>query len=178
MINTYTLARPYAKAAYEFASEAKRVDDWLNMLQLSAAAVQTSAVAQRLIDPALTDEQRVEVLAQICAGHIDASFSNFLRTLGSNGRLSLLPVICEQFSAFKTEAERAIDVEVQTAFELTAEQLRTLAAALSKRLDRTVQTKPVVDPALIGGVVIRAGDLVIDGSVRGKLNKLAEALKS
>ena len=140
MINTNTLARPYAKAAFEFASAAQQADAWLNMLSLSAAAVQTPAVAQQLVNPALTDEQKVNVLAQICAGHLD--------------------------------------VEVESAFELNAEQLQTLAAALSKRLDRTVQPKPVVNPALIGGVVIRAGDLVIDGSVRGKLNKLAEALKS
>lgn len=178
MINTNTLARPYAKAAFEFASAAQQADAWLNMLSLSAAAVQTSAVAQQLVNPALTDEQKVNVLAQICAGHIDASFSNFLRSLGSNDRLSLLPVVREQFAVLKAEAERALDVEVESAFELNTEQLQTLAAALSKRLDRTVQPKPVVNPALIGGVVIRAGDLVIDGSVRGKLNKLAEALKS
>ena len=135
-------------------------------------------MAQQLVNPALTDEQKVNVLAQLCAGHIDASFSNFLRSLGSNDRLSLLPVVREQFAVLKAEAERALDVEVESAFELNAEQLQTLAAALSKRLDRTVQPKPVVNPALIGGVVIRAGDLVIDGSVRGKLNKLAEALKS
>ena len=97
------------------------------MLSLSAAAVQTPAVAQQLVNPALTDEQKVNVLAQICAGHIDASFSNFLRSLGSNDRLSLLPVVREQFAVLKAEAERALDVEVESAFELNAEQLQTLA---------------------------------------------------
>lgn len=116
MINTNTLARPYAKAAFEFASAAQQADAWLNMLSLSAAAVQTPAVAQQLVNPALTDEQKVNVLAQICAGHIDASFSNFLRSLGSNDRLSLLPVVREQFAVLKAEAERALDVEVESAF--------------------------------------------------------------
>ena len=98
--------------------------------------------------------------------------------LGENDRLELLPTVRDQFEALKAEAERSIEVEVETAHELSAEQLQTLAAALSKRLDRTVQPTPVINPALIGGLIIRAGDLVIDGSVRGKLNQLAEALKS
>ncbi|MBU1332905.1 MAG: F0F1 ATP synthase subunit delta [Gammaproteobacteria bacterium] len=178
MINTTTLGRPYAKAAFEFASSAGQADAWLSMLAFSAAAVQTPEVARQLVNPALTSDQKVAVLSQVCAEYVDANFVNFLATLSSNDRLSLLPVVLEQFTALKAKAESTLDVEVQTAFELTAEQLTTLAAALSKRLDRTVQPKPVVNPALIGGLLIRAGDLVIDSSVRGKLNKLAEALKS
>ena len=91
-----------------------------------------------------------------------------------------LPIstIRELFEELKAEAEKTLDVEVQTAFELTPAQLQTLAAALSKRLDRTVNPQQVVNPALIGGVVIRAGDVVVDGSVRGKLSQLAESLKS
>ena len=98
--------------------------------------------------------------------------------LGENDRLELLPTVRDQFEMLKAEAERSIDVEVETAHELSAEQLQTLAAALSKRLDRTVNLQQVVNPALIGGVVIRAGDVVVDGSVRGKLSQLAESLKS
>lgn len=178
MINTNTLARPYAKAAYEFASAAKQADAWLNMLSLSAAAVETPVVSGQLINPELTGKEKAELVARCCGEYSDASFSNFLQVLGEHGRLTLLPEIREKFTALKAEAESVLDVEVLTARELTAEQLQTLAAALSKRLERTVQPKPVIEPALIGGVVIRAGDLVIDGSVRGKLNKLAEALKS
>jgi F-type H+-transporting ATPase subunit delta len=178
MINTITLGRPYAKAAFEFASSAGKADAWLAMLSFSAAAVQTPEVAQQLGNPALTSEQKVQMLAQVCSGQVDETFVNFLSTLGSNDRLSLLPVVLEQFTALKAAAESTLEVEVQTAFELSAEQLQTLAAALSKRLDRTVQPKPVINTALIGGLLIRAGDLVIDSSVRGKLNKLAEALKS
>ncbi|MDP2242454.1 F0F1 ATP synthase subunit delta [Pseudomonas sp.] len=178
MINTITLGRPYAKAAFEFASNAGQADAWLAMLSFSAAAVQTPEVAQQLGNPALTSEQKVQMLAQVCSGNVDDTFISFLSVLSSNDRLSLLPVVLEQFTVLKAEAESTLDVEVQTAFELSAEQLQTLAAALSKRLARTVQPKPVVNAALIGGLLIRAGDLVIDSSVRGKLNKLAEALKS
>lgn len=178
MATINTLARPYAKAAFEFASAAKQSDAWSNMLALSAAFVENREVAEQLRNPALTSASKVELLAQLCAEQIDEPFRNFVGALGDNDRLELLPTVRDLFEIYKAEAERSIEVEVETAFELSAEQLQTLAAALSKRLDRTVKPTPVVNSALIGGLIIRAGDLVIDGSVRGKLNKLAEALKS
>jgi len=178
MANINTLARPYAKAAFEFASAAKQSDAWSNMLAVSAAFVETPEVVEQLRNPALTSARKAEVLAQLCAEQIDEPFRNFVSALGDNDRLELLPTVRDFFETYKAEAERSIEVEVETAFELSAEQLQTLAAALSKRLDRTVQPTPVVNAALIGGLIIRAGDLVIDGSVRGKLNQLAEALKS
>lgn len=178
MATINTLARPYAKAAFEFASAAKQTDAWSNMLVLAAAFVESPEVIAQLRSPALTAERKAEFLVALCADRIDESFRNFVVALSENDRLELLPTICDQFVQLKAEAERAIEVEVETAHELSAEQLQTLAAALSKRLDRTVQPTPVINPALIGGLIIRAGDMVIDGSVRGKLNKLAEALKS
>ena len=178
MATINTLARPYAKAAFEFACAANQSEAWSNMLALAAAFVESPEVIAQLRNPALTCERKVGFLVELCTGRIDESFGNFVMALGENDRLELLPTVRDQFAALKAEAERSIDVEVETAHELSAEQLQTLAAALSKRLDRTVQPTPVVNPALIGGLIIRAGDLVIDGSVRGKLNKLAEALKS
>ena len=178
MLNINTLARPYAKAAYEYASAAGQVDAWSAMLALTAAAVNEPVVLKQLGKPELTQEGKVAFLKQLCEGNIDDTFGNFLSVLSENGRLTLLPMVQELFEAVKAEANRTLEVEVESAFELSAEQLQTLAAALSKRLDRTVQPKATVNPALIGGLHIRAGDLVIDGSVRGKLNKLAEALKS
>lgn len=178
MLNINTLARPYAKAAYEYAAAADQADAWSGMLALAAAAIAEPLVLRQLGNPELTRERKADFLAQLCTGHIDEAFGNFLGALGDYDRLSLLPAVRELFEAYKAEAARTLEVEVHTAFELSAQQLQTLAAALSKRLDRTVQPKAIVNPALIGGLHIRAGDLVIDGSVRGKLNKLAEALKS
>ena len=178
MSNINTLARPYAKAAYEFASVAGQVDAWSAMLALTADSVTEPVIIKELGDPKLTRDGKVAFLKKLCEGNIDETFGNFLSVLGENGRLILLPMVTELFEAFKAEANRTVEVEIESAFELRAEQLQTLAAALSKRLDRTVQPKAIVNPALIGGLHIRAGDLVIDGSVRGKLNKLAEALKS
>lgn len=178
MANINTLARPYAKAAFEFASAAKQTDAWSSMLMLAAAFVESTEVAQQLRNPALTSDRKSAFLVELAGDRIDEAFSNFVGVLGENDRLDLIPTISAQFELFKAEAERSVDVEIESAFEMDAEQLKNLAAALSKRLDRTVQPTTIVNPALIGGVIIRAGDLVIDGSVRGKLNKLAEALKS
>ncbi|HBS80760.1 MAG: F0F1 ATP synthase subunit delta [Pseudomonas sp.] len=178
MINTQTLARPYAKAAFEFASAAGRIDAWSGMLSLAAVAVDVPQVTELLKNPRLTSESKVQTLVQLFGSDIDEAFRNFVSTLGDNDRLDVLPTIRELFEELKAEAEKTLDVEVQTAFELTSVQLQTLAAALSKRLDRTVNPQQVVNPALIGGVVIRAGDVVVDGSVRGKLSQLAESLKS
>jgi F-type H+-transporting ATPase subunit delta len=114
----------------------------------------------------------------VCEGHIDEGFGNFIRTLAEHDRLPLIPVIAELYEQHKAEHDRSIVVEVESAFELSDDQQKTLATALTKRLDRTVTPHVTINPALIGGVLIRAGDLVIDGSVRGKLDKLAEALKS
>lgn len=178
MLNINTLARPYAKAAFEYASAAGQEAGWASTLLLASTLVETAEVVQQLGNPSQNRQAKVEFLLQLCKPEASEDFANFLHLLGENGRLSLLPTINEQFTALVAEKNSAIEVEVQSAFELSAKQLKTLAAALSKRLDRTVQPKATVNPALIGGLFIRAGDLVIDGSVRGKLDKLAEALKS
>ena len=178
MATINTLARPYAKAAFEFASSANALDAWSGMLALAAAAVEDDAFAQRMRNPGLTDERKAEDLLMVCEGHIDSGFDNFVRTLAEHDRLPLIPVIAELYEQHKAEHDRSIVVEVESAFELSDDQQKTLATALTRRLDRTVTPHVTINPALIGGVLIRAGDLVIDGSVRGKLDKLAEALKS
>ncbi|HAQ24831.1 MAG TPA: F0F1 ATP synthase subunit delta, partial [Pseudomonas sp.] len=117
-------------------------------------------------------------LVRVLGDDADEAFRNFVGNLGENDRLAVLPTVRELYEDIKAQAEKTLEAEVETAFELSNVQLQTLAAALSKRLDRTVNLQQVVNPALIGGVVIRAGDVVVDGSVRGKLSQLAESLKS
>ncbi|HDZ58350.1 MAG TPA: F0F1 ATP synthase subunit delta [Pseudomonas xinjiangensis] len=178
MATINTLARPYAKAAFEFAESANKLDAWSGMLAVAGAVVSDAAFAYRVRNPALTGERKAEDLLMVCEGVVDAEFGNFIRTLAEHDRLPLIPVIAELYEQNKAEHDRSIDVQVESAFELNDDQQKTLATALSKRLDRTVTPHVTINPALIGGVLIRAGDLVIDGSVRGKLAKLAEALKS
>lgn len=176
-MNNQTLARPYAKAAFEFAQSHGQADAWLSALEQATTLLQDEQVRSLLGDPRLTRDKKVDLLKGLISSNNDA-FGNFVATLGENDRLALLPAVLELFRELKAEAEKTLDVEVQTAFELTDAQLQTLAAALSKRLDRTVNPQQVVNPTLIGGLVIRAGDVVVDGSVRGKLSQLAESLKS
>lgn len=178
MINTQTLARPYAKAAFEFASAAGKTDTWSKMLNLAAIAVEVPEVEALLNDPRLSSESKLQGLVRLLGDDVDEAFRNYVQTLGENNRLSVLPTVWELYEDIKAQAEKTLEAEVETAFELSNEQLQTLAAALSKRLDRTVNLQQAVNPALIGGVLIRAGDVVVDGSVRGKLSQLAESLKS
>ena len=178
MINNQPLARPYAKAAFELASEAGQVDTWLSLLTQVASLVDVPEMAELIGNPRLTQANKVETLLGLLGTDVNAAFCKFITTLGENDRLEVIPTIRELFEALKLEAEKSVTVELETAYELSEEQIQTLAASLSKRLDRTVTPQQVVNPALIGGLVIRAGDVVIDGSVRGKLSQLAEALKS
>ncbi|TWH64271.1 F-type H+-transporting ATPase subunit delta [Azomonas agilis] len=177
MINNQPLARPYAKAAFELATQTGQIDVWFALLSQAASIVKNPEMAELIGNPKLTQATKVEALISLL-GDTDKAFCNFVATLGENDRLEVIPTIFETFEALKLEAEKSITVEVETAYELSEEQLQTLAASLSKRLDRTVNLQQEVNPALIGGLVIRAGDVVIDGSVRGKLSQLAEALKS
>ena len=144
-----------------------------------AAAVSLDDTMQRVLKaPRLTSTEKATTFNEVCGDKFDAQAQNFIHIVSENGRLVLLPEIAEQFELYKAEQEKSVDVEVTSAFALSDEQQDKLAKVLSARLSREVRLHAVEDSSLIGGVVIRAGDLVIDGSVRGKLAKLAEALKS
>ena len=178
MAELTTLARPYAKAAFEHAQAHQQLANWSAMLGL-AAAVSIDDTMQRVLKaPRLTSTEKATAFIEVCGDKFDAQAQNFIHVLAENDRLALLPDIFAQFELYKAEQEKSIDVDVTSAFALSDEQQDKLAKVLSARLSREVRLHAVEDSSLIGGVVIRAGDLVIDGSVRGKLAKLAEALKS
>lgn len=178
MADYNTLARPYAKAAFEYALSEGKLSDWSSMLQLVAEAASNKEVARLIKSPTLDSEAKAEVLLEICASKIDAQGGNFIKLLSEKSRLPLIPVIAEIYEAFKAEQEKAIDAVITSAMALDKVQQQALADALKKRLNREVNIELKVDKHLIGGVIIRTGDLVIDGSIRGKLAKLAESLKS
>ncbi|WP_120997137.1 F0F1 ATP synthase subunit delta [Stutzerimonas urumqiensis] len=178
MAELTTLARPYAKAAFEYAQAHQQLASWSAMLGLAAAVANDDRMQRVLKAPRLTSAEKADTFVEVCGNELDAQARNFIHVLAENERLALLPEISELFELYKAEQERSVDVEVTSAFALSAEQQDKLAKVLSARLSREVRLHAAEDPALIGGVVIRAGDLVIDGSVRGKLAKLAEALKS
>ena len=178
MAELTTLARPYAKAAFEHAQAHQQLANWSAMLGL-AAAVSLDDTMQRVFKaPRLTSTEKATAFIEVCGDKFDAQAQNFIQVIAEHDRLALLPDIYAQFELYKAEQEKSIDVDVTSAFALSDEQQDKLAKVLSARLGREVRLHAAEDATLIGGVLIRAGDLVIDGSVRGKIAKLAEALKS
>lgn len=178
MAELTTLARPYAKAAFNFANSANVLGTWSEMLALAAAVSSCDGISKLLSSPNVTTDKKGAAFVEICGDQLNEQAANFVKVLAENKRLQLLPEIAQLFEAFKAQKEKSVDVELQSAFELPAAVQDKLAKALSVKLDRVVNVTGSVDKSLIGGVVIRTGDTVIDGSIKGRLAKLAEAMNS
>jgi F-type H+-transporting ATPase subunit delta len=174
MPNKSTIARPYAKAAVAAAND--RLAPWSEALRCAARALADPRVAGLLHDPRVQSEQLAELVAAAAGPSLEPTQRNFIRLLADNHRLDCLPEISQRFAELEAQAEGTIDVEVSSACALSETQQRMLAAALERRLRRTVRLRCVHDPALIGGARVRAGDLVIDGSLRGRLERVARQL--
>ena len=172
-----TVARPYAKAAFDFAVEKQAVEQWAGMLAfLGEIANNESVVA--LMSSHMNADQLADVFIKIGGEQIDEHGQNLVKVMAENGRLAALPVVAQLFMLMRDEWQQEITAEVISATELTAEQQSTIAASLEKRLARKVKLTCTIDTSLIAGVIIRAGDTVIDGSVSGKLARLADKLQS
>jgi len=176
MADRATIARPYARAAFAHAGEAGDFAAWSKLLGAAAAAVADPRVARLLSHPLVTDDQLVELLAEVAGKAAGEGGRNFLRALAENRRLGLLPEIAAQFEILRAEVENVVDVEVIAAREIAAPQQQRLTEALKRRLGREVRLHTRIDDTLIGGAVVRAGDLVIDGSLKGRLARLGSAL--
>lgn len=178
MAELTTIARPYAKAAFVFAKEHDALEQWEKMLGLAAAVAGDASMRAYLDQPELDDATKVSAFAEVCGDELDESVRNFVAQLTQNKRLPLLPIILQLFHELLAEQQQFTDVEMISAFELDDAATDKLVAALKKRLGTEVNVTTSVDQSLIGGVLVRAGDTVIDGSVRGRLNRLAEQLNS
>jgi len=178
MAEISTLARPYAKAAFEYALEKGLLAEWSGQLATAASVAADAGMARVLDNPALTSEQQARTLNDVCGDSTDREMKNFVSLLSANKRIALLPEIRKQFELYKAHHEKAVDVEVISAFDLPEATVSRLADVLGRKLERQVKVSTSTDRDLLGGVLIRAGDTVIDGSVRGRLNKLAEAMNS
>ena len=176
MAESTTIARPYAQAVFQLARDTQSLDAWSETLAL-AAVVAADAEMQPLLDsPRLTETQLSELFAGICGEGLSDEGRNFIRLLAENRRLGVLPEIARLYEELRNEAEGAIQARLITALPATEEQKAALIKALKQRLGRDIQLESSVDPTLLGGAIIRAGDLVIDGSVQGKLARLASVL--
>lgn len=178
MAELSTLARPYARAAFEYANSVNDLSTWSNQLALVAAVAQAENMVKVLTSPSLTSDQQATYFIDVCGEELGSNVQNFVKVLAENKRLALLPEISALYEEFKANREKSVEVELTTAFELDSSIQDKLATALSSKLDREVNMNSNVDKTLLGGVIVRAADVVIDGSIRGRLNKLAEAMNS
>ncbi|MCU4414967.1 F0F1 ATP synthase subunit delta [Acinetobacter sp. WU_MDCI_Axc73] len=176
MAELLTLARPYAKAAFAYASEQGATDNWSNALQVLSATVQDEAFSAYLNRPELTPVEQVGLFAKVLGEEQTQSVSNFLTLLAENDRLILLPEIAVEYEQLKSQNSNTVDVVIESAFPLTSVQEQLLTHALEKRFNSSVVVSVEVNPALIAGVVIRAGDQVIDDSALNKLEKMRTRL--
>ena len=176
MADKTTIARPYAKAAFEQASDDKRLAEWSDALRVGAAVVEDARVENLLGNPQVTPSQMAGLVFDVAGSKLAGDGRNFFDMLAENRRLAYLPQIASLFDELKDKAEGVVDVTVTSAAPLDAGQQKTLSSALERKLKRSVRLHCETDPKLIGGAVVRAGDLVIDGSVLAKLNRIAYEL--
>ena len=177
MADLATLARPYANAAFDVARKDSQLSDWSRALAVMAFASVESALQTIIGSPSIDAQQKAKTLAGMCGDDITETVQRFVSVLAENNRLALIPSIFEQFEQLRAQEEKSLDVEIISAYEMSSEEEQKLSAALQKRFDRDVRLESRVDESLLGGAIIRAGDTVIDGSVRGKIQKMAETLQ-
>ncbi|AHG20245.1 ATP F0F1 synthase subunit delta [Chania multitudinisentens RB-25] len=172
-----TVARPYAKAAFDFAVENQSVERWQQMLAFTAEVTCNEQMAE-LLSGAVAPETLSKTFIAICGDELNEHGQNFIRVMAENGRLLVLPAVLQQFIELRAALESTIEVDVLSSSVLSDEQQAKIAAAMEKRLSRKVKLNCKIDKSVLAGVVIRAGDMVIDGSVRGRLERLADVLQS
>jgi F-type H+-transporting ATPase subunit delta len=176
MSDLVTAARPYAKAIFELAEAEKSLSSWSKQLQFMAAVSADPDLRKILDDPRLTKQEVADLFIKACDDDIDDQGRNLIRLLAENDRIVLLPEISMLFEKHRADAQGTIEAEIFSAYRLGKEQKASLEAALEKRLGRDVKLTSHIDKSLLGGAVIHAGDLVIDGSLKGRLDKLNAAL--
>lgn len=178
MAELATFARPYANAAFDLARARGDQDRWSRTLDFLSEALHNPGLRAFVASP-VADVQKAHGFLNLLTvefGEVTEPVRRFVHVLASNKRLALLGEISEQFESLKAEAEKTLDIEVTSAVTMTNDEIERLSAALKQRFEREIEVSTAVDESLIGGAVVRAGDTVVDGSVRGKLEKLAESL--
>ena len=176
MAERATVARPYARAAFAHAREAGRVAEWSGWLATARSVVASEEFRKLERSPGIATAELTALVTGICGDALDDHGRAFVALLAENGRIDFLPEIADKFEELRSEAQNVADVEVVSATALDDTQRERLAAALRTRLRREVRLHCSVDPQLIGGAVVRSGDLLIDGSLRDRLERLQTEL--
>lgn len=180
MAEKVTIARPYARAAFEYAREHQAFARWSELLATASAVVRDERAARLLSSPKVTPADLIELIAGVVGSvpgkGLDENGRNFISTLAQNRRLALLPEIAALYEILRAEVENVADVQITSAIALSDGQKQRLATALQKRFKREVRLQCDVDTALLGGAVVRSGDIVIDGSLKSGLARLASQI--
>jgi F-type H+-transporting ATPase subunit delta len=176
MADFTTVARPYASAVYKLAHETSSLEAWGDALALLAAVVSDVAMIKALDNPELGKDKKGEMLIHVLNDKLNQQQQNLVKLMAENGRLNALPDVAEQFEVYRAQAEGKVEAEVTSAFKLSAEQEKNIIAMLKKKLGREVTLTTSIDESLIGGVLIKAGDTIIDGSMKSSLESLALTL--
>jgi len=176
MSSLTTLARPYAKAAFELAQGEQALARWDGMLSLASEIVENAAMANLLDSPDVSNAQAVAIIMEAAGEAFDSRFRDYVSVLSENSRLSLLPQVTGLFRTLRDEAEKRLSVKVVSAVPLDEGQAGRMREALARRFDCEIELENEIDAGVIGGAVVYAGDQVIDGSLRGRLQKLSNSL--
>ncbi|MFV2004306.1 MAG: F0F1 ATP synthase subunit delta [Gammaproteobacteria bacterium] len=176
MADFTTAARPYANAVYDLASQSNALDSWGDALANLANVVADAQVNKLLSNPDLSKQQKGEMLIQIMGDKLNQQQQNLVKLMAENGRLPLMGDVQQQFEVARAKAENKIEAEVVSAFELSDEQTDELVNTLKNKLGCDVTLTTTIDESLIGGVVIKAGDTIIDASMKSQLESLALSL--
>ncbi len=172
-----TIARPYAKAAFEFAKEHKAIDEWMSMIGFLKEVVSNSEVT-RLIQSSGSNSSVLNLLEKISHDFIDEYCLNFLRVIVENDRLPVIPDIFEEFIILKNEDENIINAEIVSAEKLPSDELVRLNNFLNDKYQAKVNVVNTIDQDILGGIIIKTPNEVIDASIKGKIDELAAVLKS
>jgi len=178
MAELTTIARPYAAAAFSIARDQNALPVWSQMLKLASSVVGDARVADALDNPKLDAAAKESLLLSICGDGLNAEGRNFVRLLVEADRIALMPAIASLFQALKDEADGVAKATIESAFELSPEDLADLTIALERRFKRKVEATVVVNPELIGGARITVGDNVIDGTVQERLRAMTVQLRA
>ena len=172
-----TLARPYAAAVFKRAKETGETVKWSKCLAFMASVIKNEDISVVVDNPKVNKQKLSALMLDICQGHVDIENENFLKLLVHNNRLDLLPTISKLFEAYKAEDEGYVEVDVYTAFAFSKEIKQNFTITLEKTLGKKIHMNVAVDKSLIGGILVRAGDRVIDGSIKGRLQHMQKALQ-
>ncbi len=173
MAEKSTIARPYAEAVFALAKEQSKLKPWSEMLQAAATVAMNTDMQAMISNTNVSKEQAANLMIDVCGSDFSQEGKNLVKLLAENRRLSLLDEIAAQYEELRAEEEKTIDAEVIAPFEVSAAQQKQIAEKLKARLGREVSLSCRVDESLLGGAIIKAGDLVIDGSTKGQIQKLS-----